>query len=115
MNGTRNLSLSGHGAIELLIGMVTMLAPALFGFGPAGIVVSFAFGGLLVGLSLTLTARRSALAAWHRDFDSVYLIAAALAALGLALAGDTAAAVFFVTVVALQAAVNVATRYTTAF
>jgi hypothetical protein len=106
------LSLSAHGAIELAAGIATMAAPAVFGFAPAGIIVCFVLGALLIGMSLPLTARPSSVLGWHRDFDSVFLVGAAMAALALALAGEAAAGIFLAALVAVQSALHLGTRYT---
>jgi hypothetical protein len=114
MSARRNLSLPVHGAIELAIGLAAMAAPAILGFGPAGFVISFSLGAILVGTSLNLTAGRGPILAWHRDFDSLFVLGAAAAALVLAIAGDAPAGFFIATLVAAQAALHLATRYTTA-
>lgn len=107
-----HLSLPAHGAIELAAGLATMVAPAVFGFAPAGIIISFALGALLIGMSLPLTARSSSMLSWHRSFDSVFLIGTAIAALALALAGEHAAGIFLAALVAVQSALHLGTRYT---
>jgi hypothetical protein len=111
MSTQRNLSLPAHGAIELAAGIATMIAPALLGFAPAGIVVSFVLGAVLIGMSLPLTTPRRSMLAWHRGFDSVFLLGTAVAALVLALAGQGAAAVFLAALVAVQSALHLGTRY----
>jgi hypothetical protein len=114
MNARRNLSLPVHGAIELAIGLAAMAAPAIFGFGPAGFVISFSLGAILVGISLNLTTERGLILVWHRNFDSLFVLGAAAAALVLAIAGDGPAGFFIATMVAAQAALHLGTRYTTA-
>lgn len=111
MSTQRNLSLPVHGTIELAAGIATMIAPALFGFAPAGIVVSFVLGAVLIGMSLPLATPGSSMLAWHRDFDSVFLLGTAVAALVLALAGQGAAAIFLAALVAVQSALHLGTRY----
>jgi hypothetical protein len=103
-----------HGTFELMAGMVTMVAPALFSFGPAGIVTSVLLGALLMGMGLTLTGRVGSAVSWHGGFDSLFVLLAAVAALGLALGGDKAAAVFFAALVAVQALLGFTTRYVAA-
>jgi hypothetical protein len=107
-----HLSLSAHGAIEFAAGIATMVAPVVFGFAPAGIIISFALGALLIGMSLPLTTRGSSTLSWHRDFDSVFLIGTAIAALALALDGEGAAGIFLAALVAVQSALLLGTRYT---
>jgi hypothetical protein len=107
-----HLSPSAHGAIEFAAGIATMVAPVVFGFAPAGIIISFALGALLIGMSLPLTTPGSAALGWHRDFDSVLVIGTAIAALALALAGQGAAGIFLAALVAVQSALHLGTRYT---
>jgi hypothetical protein len=114
MAASRQVSLPAHGAVEFLIGMAMILAPIALGLDAAGIVVSAALGSVLMGTALTLTARTPHVA-WHNGFDTVFVIATALVALGLALAGDGPAAVFIAAVTAIQAALNSATRYVSAY
>ena len=108
----RNLSLSTHGAIELAAGLATMLASLALGFGPAGIVVSFLLGAVLVGMSLTLTSRRDQLPGTHHEFDSAFLVTAAVASLGLALGGQGRAGAMIAALVVLQSVLALTTRYT---
>jgi hypothetical protein len=110
----RGFSLPAHGTFELMAGMVTVVAPAILGFGPAGIVISVLLGALLMGMGLTLTGRLGAGVSWHGSFDSLFVLLAAVAALGLAIGGDKAAAVFFAALVAVQAALGFTTRYVAA-
>jgi hypothetical protein len=115
MAASRQVSLPAHGAVEFLIGMAMILAPVALGLDAAGIVVSAALGSVLMGTALTLTGHRTPHVAWHNGFDTVFVIATALVALALALAGDGPAAVFLAAVTALQAALNSATRYVSAY
>ena len=111
VNKNRNLSLETHGAVEVLAGLTTLLAPVVLGFAPAGLILSVALGTLLVGMALTLTGSRGSIIVWHRDFDSLFLIATAVAALALALAGEWSASIFFAALVAVQSALHLGTRY----
>src|SRR3979490_1913575 len=52
MTAFRLISLPAHGALEMLAGLFTMVAPFLFGFTPAGTVAAVVIGALIVGLSL---------------------------------------------------------------
>jgi hypothetical protein len=110
----RGFSLPEHGTIELLAGMAALAAPAAFGFGPAGIVVSVVLGGIMMGMGLTLQGRIGPASAWHGGFDSVIVIVTAVAALGLAVGGERSAAVFLAALVALQALLSFTTRYAAA-
>lgn len=107
-------SLPAHGTIELLAGMAALAAPVAFGFGAAGVVVSVVLGAIMMGMGLTLQGQRSAASAWHGGFDSVFVIVTAVAALGLAVAGERSAAVFLAALVAVQALLSFTTRYVAA-
>jgi hypothetical protein len=114
MTALRHLSLPGHGAIELVTGMVMLLAPAFLGFSAAGLIVSIVLGASLMGMALTLTARDGSVVGWHRDFDMVFVVVAAVAALWLALAGQSRPALFIAVLVVIQSTLNLATRYVAA-
>jgi hypothetical protein len=111
MTASRQFTLPAHGSIELLLGIVTMLAPALFGFSAAGIILAITLGSVLTGMALTLTGRRGAIVGWHGGFDTLFVVATAGAALALAFAGDGPAAVFLAFLTAIQAVLNSVTRY----
>jgi hypothetical protein len=91
--------------------MAMLVAPAVFGFGAAGLVVSVLLGAILMGMGMTLTGRFGQAVAWHTHFDSLFVLGAAIAALGLAVAGQKSAAVFLAVLVGIQAIVNFGTRY----
>jgi divalent metal cation (Fe/Co/Zn/Cd) transporter len=110
----RGFSLPAHGTIELISGMAMLVAPVVFGFGAAGLVVSVLLGAVLMGMGMTLTGRFGQAVAWHSHFDSVFVLAAAIAALGLAVGGEKGGAVFLAVLVGIQAAVNFGTRYVAA-
>src|SRR5438445_10853050 len=115
MSSRKRFSLPAHGAIELVAGMSMMVAPALLPFGAAGLVTSAALGAVLTGMSLGLTGSPDGREpAWHRYFDSLFLLATGLAAFALAVAGDNAAALFLACVVGVEAVLNQTTRYATA-
>ncbi len=114
MTAPRHLSLPDHGAIELVTGMVMLLAPAFLGFSAAGLIVSIALGAGLMGMALTLTARDGSVVGRHRDFDMVFVVLAAVAALWLALAGQSRPALFIAVLVVIQSTLNLATRYVAA-
>jgi hypothetical protein len=94
--------------------MAMLLAPAFLGFSPAGLIVSIALGASLMGMAMTLTAGHGSIVGWHRDFDTVFVIVAAGAALWLALAGQDRAALFIAALVVIQSIVNLATKYVAA-
>ena len=105
------LSLTAHGAIELMAGIVLMLSPAILDYGAGALIASVALGAVLTGTALGLTANRLISAAAHGRFDSAFLLATALAALIMAVSGQLTAAVVFSLVVMLLAVLGFSTRY----
>jgi len=110
----KGFSLPAHGTVELMAGMAALAAPVVFGFGAAGIVVSVVLGALLMGMGMSLQGRLGSAVSWHGSFDSALVILTAVAALGLAIAGDRGAAVFLAVLVAIQALLTFTTRYVAA-
>src|SRR5437588_4049385 len=96
MTAIRLISLPFHGALEMLAGLFTMVAPFLFGFTPAGAVAAVGIGALIVGLSLaTASTERGALPiAAHFAFDRGLVIGLLGAGVLVGLAGDAGAALF---------------------
>lgn len=94
--------------------MAALAAPVIFGFAAAGIVVSVVLGALLMGMGMSLQGRLGPGVSWHGGFDSALLILTAVAALGLAVAGDRGAATFLAVLVAIQALLSFTTRYVAA-
>ena len=110
MQISRRFTLPTHGAIEFLSGMAMMLAPAILAFG--ALIVSVSLGAILTGMGLSLSASRPGeTVAWHRDFDSVFLLTTAAAAFVLALAGQAVPAIFLSAIVATLASLSFATGY----
>ncbi len=105
----RPLSLSLHGAFELLFGVLALAAPFLFGFSPAGTVLAFLVGVLAIGLALDTTEPRDVSA--HQGFDYALAFGAVLIALALAIAADGAAALWLGGLGAAQLGLTLATRY----
>jgi hypothetical protein len=110
----RHLSLPTHGAIELGAGIVMMLAPAALSFAPVALIVTALLGAVLTGAALGVTAHGPAARGTHGHFDSVFVLATAIADLALAVAGQPVAALFLAGVVALQAALGLTTSYAVA-
>lgn len=104
------ISLPTHGALELPIGILALVAPLALGFGLAGAVVSILIGVCIVGLALD-AAEKPAQVSAHQAFDYGIAFAAVLVAVPLALVGDTAAALFLGAVGIAQLALDAATRY----
>jgi hypothetical protein len=115
MRISRGLTLPTHGAIELVAGIAMMVAPAILSFGTAGLLVSATLGAILTGSAVSLNSRQAGSGAgWvaaHSHFDAVFVLATALAALGLAAAGQASAVLFLAAIVVLQALLGFGTRY----
>ncbi len=114
------LSLPAHGAIEFAAGLVMMFAPAVLSFAPLAFIASATLGAILAGAALTLTSdSRSATdrvpdVAAHSNFDTAFVVAVAMAAVGLAVAGQRAAVVLLAAVVVVHVSLSFTTRYATA-
>jgi hypothetical protein len=116
MTSLRLISLPAHGALELVAGLLTMAAPFLLGFGPAGTVIAVALGALIVGLSLAAasTEQGSLPISAHFAFDRGLVIGLLGAGVVLALAGDAAAALFLAVAGAALLLLSLSTRYSAA-
>lgn len=109
MTALRPLSLPGHGAVELLLGVLALAAPFALHFGPAGVVVSVLLGVLTIGLALDATQPR--VVAAHQGFDYGLAFGAVLVALPLALSGEGPAALFLGALGLAQLTLIAGTRY----
>jgi hypothetical protein len=116
MSAIRLISLPLHGALEFAVGVLTMAAPFMLGFGPGATVAAVVIGALVVGLALAATVAEVnplPLAA-HWAFDRGLAIGMLLAATGLAIADDRVAALYFALVGLFQLALALVTRYSAA-
>jgi hypothetical protein len=52
----RRFSLPAHGAIAVLLGMMTLLAPAVLHFQVAGLILAASLGAIEIGFGLTFIA-----------------------------------------------------------
>ena len=113
MTAFRLISLPFHGALELTVGLATMAAPFALGFGGAATVVAVVVGALVVGLALSASVAESGTIdiAAHYAYDLGLAVGLMGAGVVFAIAGDTAAAVWFVSASAAQLALNLTTRY----
>jgi hypothetical protein len=110
MTALRPISLPLHGAFELLIGVLALVAPFALGFGLAGTVVSVLIGVCVVGLALDAAEQPARISA-HQAFDYGLAFAAVLVAVPLALVGDAAAALFLGALGLAQLGLGAGTRY----
>jgi hypothetical protein len=121
MRSSRRISLSAHGAIESLAGIVIMLSPIALPVGAAGLVVLALAGAIVTGAGLGLisTSPRAGVlpaprASAHTGLDGVLVVASALGALALAVAGEAPAALALAALVIVQACLSFVTSYATA-
>src|ERR1044072_1177986 len=105
-----SISLPLHGAFELLLGMLALVAPFALGFTLPGAVLSILIGVCAVGLALD-AAEQPARVSAHQAFDYGIAFAAVLVAVPLAIAGDAAAALFLGALGLAQLALDARTRY----
>src|SRR3954471_1679750 len=104
MTAFRLISLPFHGALELAIGLATMVAPFVLGFGAAGTVIAIPVGALIVGLALRAAGAGTGTIdiAAHYACDVGLALGLLGAGIVLAISGDTAAAVWFLSASAAQ-------------
>ena len=96
------------------MGIATLFSPAILGFGTGGMLVAVVLGSLLIGMAVTISGDPGSSLGRHHLFDLAFAIAAALAALGLAIAGDAPPAAFLAAVAVIQTGLHLATRYVAA-
>ncbi|MTD43007.1 hypothetical protein GKE82_01465 [Conexibacter sp. W3-3-2] len=115
MTAFRLIPLQAHGALEMLVGILTMVAPFALGFDPAGTVLAVVVGAALVGLALGSTTDERGVpavpVATHHAADYGLAIGVGGAALVLGVAGDAVAGFTLAGIAALQLALNLSTRY----
>src|SRR5947209_19528559 len=120
MRISRSISLSAHGAIESLAGIAIMLSPIALPVGAGGLVVLVLVGAIVTGAGLglissssragVLPAPRDSVRA-HTGLDGLLVVASALGALALAVAGDAPAALALAALVVVQACLSFVTSY----
>lgn len=115
MTVTRLISLSTHGAVQMLMGLLAMAAPFVGGFSAPGAIVAVLAGALLVGLALATVAEPGERGALRinslHDFDYGMATGLVGGALVVGLAGDGRSAAFLAVLAILQLALNLTTRY----
>jgi hypothetical protein len=111
----RLIPLPIHAALELAIGLFTMAAPFLLGFGLPAAVVAVAIGALITGVALagTVDERGSSALPVSALYAFDYGIAVGLVGAGavVGLAGDPAAALALALIGGAQLLLNLTTRY----
>ncbi len=115
MTAFRLISLPTHAALEFTGGLALMVAPFVFGFTAAGLVVAVTLGAILAGLGLTAASRegdRGLSVGEHFALDRTLAFGLLLGAVGLALIEDRTGAVALVIGAAAQLGLSLSTRYT---
>jgi hypothetical protein len=103
----RRLSLTEHGLLELLAGVLLIGAPLVLGLGPVALAAGIAAGALIAGLALADTMPVSA----HMAADMA--IGAALLGVAVVLSpSEPAAATLLALGAAVELALSAATRWT---
>lgn len=115
MTALRLVPLPIHGALEMLGGLVLMIAPFFLGFGAAASVVGVVVGALAVGLALqsidTGRAGDRVVLTGHHAADYGLALGLLGAAAVVGIAGDGIAATFFGAMAIAQLLLNATTRY----
>ncbi|HEY3190495.1 MAG TPA: hypothetical protein VGJ70_23590 [Solirubrobacteraceae bacterium] len=116
MTAFRLISLSAHGALELLIGVALLAAPFTLGFGAAGTLIAVVVGALTIGMALSAAVAdiEAIDIAAHYAYDIGLAIGLVGAAVVLAITGDGPAAAVFLGAALAQLALTVTTRYSAA-
>jgi hypothetical protein len=99
----------------MLVGIATMAAPFLLGFGTAGGIAALLIGLVIVGAALNTIDTRQINVGAHYALDHVMALAMLLVALALGIfAGDRHATAYLAAAAVVQLGLNVTTRYTAA-
>lgn len=106
------ISLPLHGALELLTGLVLLVAPFALGFTPAGTLIALLIGAVAIGLALDATEPHRV--STHHTLDYGLAFGAVAVAPIFALAGDGAAALTLAAFGLAQLGLNGVTRYSAA-
>ena len=117
MTAMRLISLPVHGALEMLVGFVLMVAPFALGLSPAATLIGVTAGVLVIGLALSSTdieaeGRRPMPIATHYAFDYGLVTGLLGIAAILGVTGDVTGAAVFAAAAVIQLALNLTTRYT---
>jgi hypothetical protein len=104
------ISLSTHGAAELLLGLALVVLPFVLGLAPAVLVATMVAGALLAGVGLSSTVDALAPRA-HRELDMFLAAACVVLAIAVALAGGGAGAALLAAAAAAEMALIAGTRW----
>jgi hypothetical protein len=115
MTAMRLIPLPIHAALRMATGVLTMIAPFVLGFQPAGAVVAVAVGAVVAGVSLSGVVdergQTSLPVSTLHAFDWGTVLGVFGGAAVLALAGDSVAAVTLAGIALVWVAGNLTTRY----
>ena len=102
-----------HAAIQTVAAPAVMASPFIFGFGEVALVVAFALGVVLLGLSLQAVGpRRSVPVSAYAGFDYTLSVFAVVGGLAVGLGtGEWNAGIFLVGIGAALAALTASTRF----
>jgi hypothetical protein len=114
MTTFRLISLPAHGAAEMLLGLVVMVAPFLFGLGTAAMLISVIIGALIVGVAFSTLDEGSGSITAHHANDVGLSFGLAVASLATGIAGDGRGALVLGLAAALHATLLFTTRYSRA-
>jgi hypothetical protein len=111
---SRRVSVSIHGALEVLAAPAIMIAPFLLDFGTTATVLCVTLGAVLFGLALQLEGpRRTIPLSAHAGFDYVLATGAVVGGIAIGLSSnDWAAASFLTGTGAALATLAATTRFT---
>lgn len=110
MTVSRLLPIQIHGAIEMALAPIVMVAPLALGLDSVALVAAVLLGALLIGSALQTSGRAPRMSA-HRQIDVLVVVLATSVALGSALSGAAIAAGLFAALAAVEALLIAATRY----
>ena len=113
MTIARLLPLHVHGALEVLVALVIMVAPFMLGFEPAAMIASVLLGSLVLGVALaTHVGDEGALPiSAHAAFDIAFAIAMSAGAVVFAIVEDVPAAAFMAVGAVSLILISSLTRY----
>jgi hypothetical protein len=109
MRALRCFSLSSHAVVELVTGLVLVIAGLALDLGTAGTISVFVAGVLMAGLGFG-TADSMPLTA-HRSLDRALATTLAAAAVGVAATGAPAAAALLLVAGAVELALGAVTQW----
>lgn len=110
---TRAIPLYVHGAIEVLVAPLLIVAPFVFGFGPVAGAVSIAIGAVLLGLALSIHDDRGTIPlSVHAQLDYTIAVTTMVAGIVLGIVtGNPVITIFMVGFGSLHMVLTASTRF----